>query len=334
MTDEFVFDWNDLAFGSKKPIRELHATFLAAPREISESRFVEIIKQYLPTGNVVLGVAKEDYILGFENQPQFKTQKIKKLQSVIDKVNKSKSPNKIYALHYFQRDIAYILEKLKFKHSLFVNGSWQHVFHSGEAYRSLIANGMTYELIPAFTDDNEAKRYQRATDKKIQTLLDAMIGPKEASYSSHELLNLAKLSAIRSYDYSFQTGLTLAKKIPVKRDAYELIVYEFNEVVPYQTYAMLHGSSREANFSPPNDLNHYDTIHAEVRLILKALESERKQDELAGTTLFINLMPCPACARMLSQTSIKEFVYSFDHSEGYAVKLLEQAGKKVRRVVI
>jgi deoxycytidylate deaminase len=44
-------------------------------------------------------------------------------------------------------------------------------------------------------------------------------------------------------------------------------------------------------------------------------------------------MPCPACARMLSQTDIEEFVYSIDHSEGYAVKMLEAAGKKVRRIV-
>jgi hypothetical protein len=36
---------------------------------------------------------------------------------------------------------------------------------------------------------------------------------------------------------------------------------------------------------------------------------------------------------MLSETDIEEFVYSIDHSEGYAIKLLEAAGKKVRRIV-
>jgi deoxycytidylate deaminase len=105
----------------------------------------------------------------------------------------------------------------------------------------------------------------------------------------------------------------------------------FNKVVPYQTYAMHHGSAREKNFSPANDLNHYDTIHAEVALLINA---QKNKTDLAGTTLFINLMPCPTCARMLSQTDIEEFVYSVDHSDGYAVKMLEAAGKKVRRVVL
>ena len=50
--------------------------------------------------------------------------------------------------------------------------------------------------------------------------------------------------------------------------------------------------------------------------------------------MFINLMPCPTCARMLAMTDIEEFVYSIDHSDGYAVKMLEAAGKKVRRVVV
>ena len=37
---------------------------------------------------------------------------------------------------------------------------------------------------------------------------------------------------------------------------------------------------------------------------------------------------------MLCETGISEIVYSLDHSDGYAVKLLEKAGKTVRRHVI
>lgn len=330
-TPDFTFDWNELAFRSKKPLRELHATFIAAPREISEARFVEIVRKYLSKGNIVCGIAKEDYILGFETQPQFKTQKLEGLQRVIDKINTLGSvPHKIYTLRYFQRDLVYILDKIPFRHALFVNGSWKHVFHLTEPYFVLTSKGLSYELISPFNDETEAKKYEKAADRKIGAVLNKVTGTVKDAYNSKELLEIASASAIRSYDYSFQTGLTLAKKIPKKKDAYTLLVYEFNEVVPYQTYAMLHGSSREKNFSPPNDLNHYDTIHAEVRLVLKALESKTS---LAGTSLFINLMPCPACARMLSQTEIKEFIYSSDHSDGYGVRLLESAGKKVRRLV-
>jgi len=113
-------------------------------------------------------------------------------------------------------------------------------------------------------------------------------------------------------------------------EQYELIATSFNRVVPYQTYAMHNGAAREKNFSPMHDLNHYDTNHAEVELIIKA---QKLGIDLHGTTLFINLLPCPTCARMFVSTDIAEFVYREDHSDGYAVKMLETAGKAVRRVV-
>jgi hypothetical protein len=36
---------------------------------------------------------------------------------------------------------------------------------------------------------------------------------------------------------------------------------------------------------------------------------------------------------MFTQTDIAEFVYVEDHSDGYGFKMLELAGKKVRRIV-
>ena len=44
-------------------------------------------------------------------------------------------------------------------------------------------------------------------------------------------------------------------------------------------------------------------------------------------------MPCPTCARAIAKTEIEEVVYELDHSDGYAVKLLESSGKKIKRVV-
>jgi deoxycytidylate deaminase len=99
--------------------------------------------------------------------------------------------------------------------------------------------------------------------------------------------------------------------------------------VPFQTYAMHHGASRERHFSPPNDLNHYDTVHAEVEMLIQAQKSHL---DLNSTSLFINVLPCPPCSRMLAETMISEVVYINDHSSGYAVQILELSGKKVRRV--
>ena len=143
------------------------------------------------------------------------------------------------------------------------------------------------------------------------------------------MLELAGRAARQSYDYSFQTGVALGKAKPGAGN-YQYLLSAYNRVVPYQTYAMHNGAARERYFSPPNDLNHYDTVHAEAELFIHA---QKQGIGLAGTTVFINLLPCPPCARMLSETDIAEVVYREDHSAGYAIKMLELAGKTVRRLV-
>ena len=140
-------------------------------------------------------------------------------------------------------------------------------------------------------------------------------------------MGAANRAANFSFDHSHQTGVALGRKSD--EEVYELLATSFNQVVPYQTFAWHFGPSREKHFSPPNDLNHYDAVHAEVEMIIK---TGRERIDLAGTTFFINLLPCPTCSRMLAQTDIDEFVYSVDHSEGYAVAMLEAAGKTVRRI--
>ncbi len=318
-----LFKWSDLAFGSKKPLRELNATFIVAPREISPKRFTEIVKEYLPKGNIVLGVSIEDHVLGFDNQPQFEMLRLKNVQAVIDKVNGAGMSNQIYVLEYSQRDLQYIFEKITFRKVLLVNGSWKYSFHTQAPFYALIQSSAPYEYISAFCDEKEALAYEKS---KNDSLLrpTATIGQK---YRESELLQIARDAAKSSYDYSFQTGAVLAKK---KLGMYRLIAWQYNKVVPYQTYALFNGSSRERHFSPAGDLNHYDTVHAETML---AVGANQLNVGMKGASLFINLLPCPTCARLLSQLPLEEIVYIEDHSDGYAVKILEASGKKVRRVV-
>ncbi len=324
-----AYDWADLAFGSKKPLRVLQATFIAAPRELSEKRFKQLIAAYLPKGNIVLGISKEAYVLGFEDQPQFRMLSQQAIQKVIDAVNAAgKGRVSITVLMYFQRELPYILEKLRFKHVVFVNGSWQHVLHSSPAYYYLASTRTPYDMVSPFTDEKEAEAYEHRMNEHITSKLDRRY-PGE-TFTEHQMLEIAQDVAKASYDYSFQTGAALGRRVAGKK-TYALIGAGVNKVVPYQTYAMHFGSLREKNFSPANDLNYYDTIHAEVDTLINA---QKNKLSLEKTTLFINLMPCPTCARMLSQTDITEFVYQIDHSDGYAVKMLETAGKTVRRVVL
>lgn len=323
----YELQWSSLAFGSKKPINKLKATFIAAPRLMSVARFTQLIREYLPKGNIVLGIASEPYILGFEGQPHFKTLQTQTLQALIAKVNASNSLHKIYTLSYSQHDTKHLIEKLDFTEALFVNGSWAHSFHLQPAYFALMQRGLSYKLVSPFASRGEAQAYEELTDVQIAEYLNKQPLLGKETLTNAEMLELAGLVAKQSYDYSFQTGVALGKKTGKN---YTLLLTSFNRVVPYQTYAMHNGASREVNFSAPGDLNHYDAVHAETELIITA---GKQGVSLKGTTLFINLLPCPTCARMLADTDIAEFVYQLDHSDGYAVQLLEAAGKRVRRLV-
>ena len=321
------FDWSQLAFASKKPLRELQATFIAAPRELSAKRFGQLVKEYLPQGNIVLGLAKEPYVDGLEDQPQFRMLGDQTVQPVIDKVAASATKHKVYSLSYLQRELPYILEKVAFRQVLLVNGSWHHSFHLSPSYYVLASQRTPFTYISPFVDEAEAQAFEATLTKEITASLPPL---PTSPIGDQAMLELANAMGKQSYDYTTQTGVALAKPAAGGK-SYRLVATAYSRVVPYQTYAWHHGSSREQHFSPPNDLNFYDTNHAEVNLLLAAV---RQGIKLADTSLFINLLPCPTCGRMLAQTDITEVVYHLDHSDGYTFGVLEAAGKKIRRISI
>jgi deoxycytidylate deaminase len=304
------FDWADIAI------------FIAAPREMSARRFTEIVKHYLPKGNIVLGISKEEYVIGFEDQLQFKMLKLETVQTIVDKIKASASPNKVYAFEYTQSDLPEIAQKLdKDQRVLLVNGSWKYTFHNSESYKILAKNSVPIKFISPFTDETEARAYAKTHQPEINL-------PEQGKLLTEaEMFKIVDEVAKQSYDYSFQTGAALGKK---NGDKYEFIAATFNEVIPYQSYALHHGNSRERHLSQPHDTNHYDTIHAEMVFLVEAARGEYSLD---GATVFMDLLHCPNCARNLSQSDIDGTVYRLDHSDGYAVTLFKLCGKKVKRVL-
>lgn len=317
--NKYDLDWSDLAFSSKKVLRDLNAVFILAPREISNSRLTQIIKEYLPIGNIVFGCAKEKYIDGFNNQPQFKSLRIDSSNGLISKVNQSSSPHKITILNYNQPDVVHIFEKVTFKTVLLINGSWHRSFHTRPEYYTLVSSSVDFKFISPFASEDEAKKFADNFEIIYEKNSDLL--------TEVQMLALANRSATNSFDCSHQTGVAVGKK---NGDKYESVMTSFNKVVPYQTFAWHFGAQREKHLSPPGDLNYYDAIHAEVMMLV---EANRSNTDLSDLVLFINLLPCPTCARMLCESGISEIVYSLDHSEGYAVSLLESTGKKVRRLI-
>jgi dCMP deaminase len=319
--NKLELNWSDMAFGSKKALKDLHATFIAVSREMSSARFAQLVKQYLPIGNIAIGVTDELYIDGFDKQPQFKTLQFVDIKDIISKVNNSASPNKITVLHCRQSDIVSIYEKIKFRQVVLVNGSWQYTFHTRPEYYTLVSRNIPFEFVSPFASEDEAIKYATDFDKQIT------LQKPGANLTELEMIQAADNVAKNAFDHSFQSGVALGKKHGKK---YELITTVYNKTVPYQTFAWHFGPLRERHLSPPGDLNYYDTIHAEANLIVQAAKNHIN---LKGTSLFINLLPCPNCAKILCESDIVEVVYSLDHSNGYAVALLEKAGKKVRRLI-
>lgn len=321
-----IIDWSAIAFSDKAPLRNLNAIFIAAPRTVSKDRFTQLVKTYLPKGNIVLGISKEPYVVGFEDQPQFRMLEIATVRSIIDAVTHSKSPHKIYLLEYFQRETKFIIEKLRFSEAVFINGSWRHSFHLGETYYTLTNLRTPFIRVSPFADEAEAQK-SAATLRQQITETWPLPELKDATpMNETDILALASLASRYSFDHTFQAGAVLARR--EQKAAYLPLATAHNQIVPYETFALHHGAQREQHFSPPNDLNHYDTVHAEVALVIAA---QRQILNLRHTSLFINLLPCPTCARMIAATDIDEVVYQIDHSDGYAIQLLEAAGKTVRR---
>nr|AIA14914.1 Unknown Function [uncultured bacterium] len=98
----YALDWASIAFGNRDKVSNLRATLIAAPRELSAARLKQLIKSYLPKGNMIIGLAKEPYVMGFEDQPQFRMYKPDAAaRKIIDQVNAASKTNKIYTLAYF-----------------------------------------------------------------------------------------------------------------------------------------------------------------------------------------------------------------------------------------
>ena len=132
MNDTLIFDWNDLAFASKRPLKSLEATFIMAPREMSARRLTEIVKTYLAKGNIIFGISKESHVLGFENQPQFSMLSLQSAELLAKKVAAANSPHKLVILKYSQRDLVHFADQINCKKFVAVNGSYKLAFQKDQ----------------------------------------------------------------------------------------------------------------------------------------------------------------------------------------------------------
>lgn len=314
MATELV--WGNFTNETKETLRRLRATFVMAPRDLSGERLVALVKTYLRMGNVVFGVAKEPYISGFEEQPQFRTLPLDIVLRLTEAIEKAKLTHQIHIVSYPQNEVDEVIRAIRPNRVVVVRGSYLYAFHRRSTYELLKKRGIPFEYASPFSDEAEAKAYL------IQMEFPEV---KSEAHDERGMFDVVDRVAKHSFDYSFQTGAALAD---FSDGGYTLRDAACNEVIPYQTYALHFGNSREDNLSPRHDANHYDTIHAEMNLLVRSMKSGLS---FKGKSLFINMMPCPNCARTLVKTGLWEVVYQEVHSDGYAAQLFKEAGIKVRK---
>lgn len=324
--------------------------FILAPRQLNPRRCLQLTRQLLAklsSANqprmIVWGASLQPHVAGLTDCPQFRTTSAQDLAAAL--ADLTPADQHLIRIINYQPDAELDLVKfLQPKIVIGINGSWHLAFHYRPLYHWLTDTHTQYKLISPFENEAEA----RAVSAQLAASLPALPTTQTAvgqSYTLAQLFTLAKQFADQSFDYTFQTGAVLARpanfaaKRPanfasnqplntadLSRQPWQFLLGANNRVVPYLTYAWHHGASKETHLGPHQDLNYFDTNHAEVELILTALE---KNLDLTGSSLIINLLPCPTCARMLTRTPITQVFYQLDHSAGAAHQILTASHKQV-----
>jgi len=231
------------------------------------------------------------------------------------------SAERLAGMKHFHKDAKYIIRELKPKKVLFVNGSWKGQIHYTSMYWEAVNNYIKVELISPFASDLEAKSWERKASIDITTLYK-----KTKKYTDKELLEIAHQVSKASWDWIGQVGAVLARNG-------RILSLGYNRVVPYQAYQMHFGSIRERLFTPAQEMIETQmTNHAECEI----LETVRREKiNLKNSTLYINMFPCPVCAKMLARSEILGIVYSHDHNleHDFGYKCLLACGKKLKRIV-
>jgi dCMP deaminase len=73
------------------------------------------------------------------------------------------------------------------------------------------------------------------------------------------------------------------------------------------------------------------TVHAEQNAIINAA---RFGHSTAGTTMYVTLLPCPACSRLIASSGVQEVIYSDDYKDQSGMEELKSAGVIVRQFAV
>lgn len=302
---------------------------IAGSREMSKSRCIELLKKYLSEGDIVWMVYEEEFIKGFEGQPQFRTLKKEILLEIQSKISSQnpKLASGFKTIRLSQQLLPQFLEKEHFDKIILINGSWKTAFFRTKVGEILLNKGLKPSFKSPFCSSEEAKTYHSNLKEEIQSNFSIEIKPFliKPNFNIEDFFMLAEISSRRSWDYTWQTGAVLSVEN-------KPVLYGYNRVFPYETSMMHHGSKKEHGVDKEtshkflNNLTLNETLHAEIDILIQALN---QKIDLENAILYVSLMPCPDCARAIAASRISQVYCKGIHYGGESKEILEEAGKKV-----
>ena len=138
-----------------------------------------------------------------------------------------------------------------------------------------------------------------------------------------KIMVLALGEASKSIDWWRQVGGVIVK------DG-EVLLAGFNQRLPSEYESYFHNDMRSL-FSKGKFIELLVSIHAEANLIAAAAKRGIK---LEGASMYVNLFPCPICAKQIAGAGIKRLFYMAGYSMTDGVSILKRAGVKLIRVEI
>ena len=123
----------------------------------------------------------------------------------------------------------------------------------------------------------------------------------------------ADVAASNSVDPTYQVGAVLVTASGVMAEGWNGTPYGFKT-----------NETRDESGE-----THVYVVHAEQNAIAKAAKEGLSAD---GATLYINLGPCPDCAKLIKQCGIKRVVYSKPYRMASGPAVLEDMGVEVEYI--
>jgi dCMP deaminase len=137
-----------------------------------------------------------------------------------------------------------------------------------------------------------------------------------------QFIQQAQQQAAKSVDQWRQIGAILVK------DG-EVTLTNRNRHLPDDYQPVYNGDPR-GNFSKGMHIDLSTAQHAEAGIVA---EAAKKGISMEGADLYVTTFPCPVCAKLIAETGLKTVYFGEGYSMVDGLKVLEEAGVKVVKVL-